>query len=153
MLEYTETACIVWPVIPKVNESAHCTVIFLGEVVGISGAYYRTLRALKESKLSTPGEVPVKGLEVFGIDKQVWVVTLDPDPLEGDYNRLLGALRRNGLDSASSFPDYRPHVTLFPYVDDVGGFEYPDSFTLLSPQLWWGEHKIHRFEWEFLDDL
>lgn len=146
--EFSKTAVVVWPVASETVEDAHVTVVFLGEVVEVAGAYGRALQALKEADLSTPGEIPVTGYEVFGEEKKVWVALLDPEALSAEQARLEGSLRRNGLDNASSFSDYRPHVTIAPYESDDQEFERLASYTLLSPQLWWGEHKVRKYIWE-----
>jgi 2'-5' RNA ligase len=90
-----------------------------------------------------PGEVQVTGVEQFGSgeDDAVWVATLDDSELGELQSSIKAAADRFGFKDASSFPDYRPHVTLGKKTGEEPP-EAPTSVTLGPLEAWWGNDHI-----------
>jgi 2'-5' RNA ligase len=139
MNDYSTTGCIVWPVRELNVPDAHVTVVYLGEISYTDNGLERAVRALKQVESKTPGTVAITGYEVFGQDSLVDVATLDDTYLLPMFEEIEGALLRNGLRNGSSFPGYRPHVTLGPANSDAPLRLTSDSVFLESPVIWWKE--------------
>lgn len=145
MTENAQNACLMWPAMFPGSEEIddpHTTVLFLGELdtVPVPGA---AALLVNVDNLAAPGTVQVTGLEVFGPkDDQVWVATLDDTVLGPLRKRIKEQSEKYGIMDASSFPDYRPHVTLAPYSKTAP--KVPDVVTLGPLEMWWGDE---HFSW------
>lgn len=138
-MDYKKTACIVWPVLGTDIPEAHVTIVFLGELVGKSRTFLSTVCGLSEIRHITPGEIYSTGTAIFGPpEAPVHVVELEEDGLDTVHYAILDGLNKYGVRNASSFPDFRPHVTYGAYLPE----DIPDFFTLGYPELWWGGHKL-----------
>jgi 2'-5' RNA ligase len=115
----------------------HCTIIYLGKVSKVDFTKADVEAALGHVSLEAPGAVRTKGLEMFGPDKDIPVVTLDPGSQVLVLQRIVveGILGVYGIENASEFKDYKPHVTIT--NKDI---EIPESVTLGEPVLWWARH-------------
>lgn len=113
---------------------------YLGEIPEISFTQQDLFDALNASNLSAPGEVSTIGPEMFGPDKDIPVVKLEPTLLlRAQKSTLRYNLRARGIEDASSYANdaYRPHVTLQNPDQKI-----PESITLGAPQVWWGNERI-----------
>ena len=136
--DYDHSSTLMWPV-PEIDTGAHVTVLYCGEDLKLKlppWTYLKMLRGLAEA----PGAVAVTGTEVFGEgDNRVWVATLDDTelgPLRADIKRFCYDIL--GFQDASSYPDYRPHVTLGPWTEGSEAPEVPESFDLGALEFWIG---------------
>jgi hypothetical protein len=80
-------------------------------------------------------------MEMFGPEKDIPVVILEHTYLHKYHDFLTSALAKRGIESASEFKDYRPHVTM----SENAAINYlvpTDPMLLLPVQLWWGGQKI-----------
>lgn len=138
--DYPDSIGIMYPVDwPTDDPKAHCTLFYLGEIQDANFTQDDLFDALDEAQLEAPGDVPTKGLELFGEEKDTPVALLDSLLLRLQ-KRVLGlALGNRDIKDASSFPEYKPHVTLM--SPDV---EIPDTINLGAPQVWWGNERVTR---------
>lgn len=142
--EIDNSKCLMWPAsFPGSDaiEDAHCTVLYMGDDVDLELDPTLVLSALYPY-LDAPGVVEVTGVEIFGEDEKVWVATLATnrlDPLRSDIKEVVHS--QLNVSDASSFPTYRPHVTLGPVTDEDNPPAAPTEVTLGSLELWLGyEH-------------
>lgn len=142
-MDHDSTAVIVWPAMFPLIDDGHCTILYLGEVEDISAAPEDVYTALPN--LSFPGRVAVTGFEVFGSDEKVWVALLDTETLAPLQAEIVEALKEIGVENASEFKDYRPHVTLAPYENDEQDFSHYTFFVLGTPKLWWEGERFPPF--------
>lgn len=143
MSEYDDSAALMWPAIfpgsDKI-EVPHVTVLYLGDKGEVPVSAMAAL-LVNIDNLAAPGTVATTGLEVFGEDDdRVWVATLDDSVLGPLRARIKERSARYGILDASSYPDYRPHVTLVPYSSEKP--KLPRSVTLGPLEMWWGDEHI-----------
>lgn len=143
MTEISQSACLMWPATFPGSEKIkdpHTTVLYLGELDNVPTSGSAAL-LVNSDYLKAPGEVRVTGLEVFGPDDdQVWVATLDDSVLGPLQAKIKEQSARYGIMDASSFPDYRPHVTLGP---KSSAKPTPPKTVHLGPlEMWWGEEHL-----------
>lgn len=140
--EYDTTATLVWPAIYDAVElpDPHVTILYMGEFADLNTAPEELQKVLRQFAIA-PGEVPISNLSIFGDENKVVVAEL---ALPEDFRTLREMIKeetiRAGGRDASSYPDYKPHVTLRKAVEGEtlpGAVE--GTVTLLAPQLWWGE--------------
>lgn len=136
--EHDNSIGIMYPVDwPTDDPEAHCTLFYLGEIQDVDFTTQDLLDALSEADLSAPGPVPTAGLEMFGENKDIPVALLDSLLLRTQKRSLKYILDAKGIEDASSFSGYRPHITLMdPNV------EIPATVTLGAPQVWWGNERV-----------
>lgn len=137
-MDHDTTAVIVWPVLYPLAKDAHCTIMYLGETKDIAVAPSDIIAAVPSI---IPPLVEVTGFEVFGEDEKVWVATLNETYLTPLRDKIVERLERIGLENKSSFPIYRPHVTLAPYTGDDQEFAVT-YFELGRPVLWWEDKSL-----------
>lgn len=118
---------------------AHCTLIYLGEISETGIRIEHVTNALKGIEFNHTGIVDVQGLELFGEDSNILVMTLNSSDLTENFEKVSKALSDVGIENASSFPDYKPHITLNEnYKGPTIGFTLPTTVGLGSPELWYG---------------
>jgi 2'-5' RNA ligase len=138
--DHSQSVGIMYPVDwPTDDPEAHCTLVYLGEIPDANFTQEDLYEALAEVDLEAPGPAHTKEIEFFGEDNDIPVVPLDSMRAKLQKKQLLLALNQRGIKDASSFPQYKPHVTL--QNPDV---EVPDTITLEAPQIWWGGERLER---------
>lgn len=140
MADYSKFASIMWPVpvTRRTPEGSHVTAIFLGEIDKLNVQPSDITKALSSYGHLDQGFVLSNKIEIFGDVEKFLVLTLKThnSALISQRNRMLDRLTATlGLRDASSFPDYRPHMTLGKTADPDG---VPSVMYLEAPQLWWG---------------
>lgn len=140
----------MWPVTtPTGTEGVgaadpHVTVLYLGDRENLHVKPMYVFLALQDL-INSPGEIAVTGTEIFGEDEdRVWVATLDDSEigrLRMQIKELL--LEDLGIKDASSYPVYRPHVTLAPYVEGSEPPAVPETFMLGDLEVWMGDEHFY----------
>ena len=135
MVDNSDGIAVVYPSNwPENDPEAHCTIIYLGKVDEVAFTEQDVRNAMELMQLGAPGEVPVAGPEMFGPDKDIPVVLLEPVPVLTLAKLALEAvLLTFGIENASEFKDYKPHVTVPDHDREI-----PTTVTLGEPVLWWG---------------
>lgn len=124
-------------------ETSHVTLAFLGEQQ-ISDEAALAIADYAAS-LSPDLQVAVTGVDTFGPEEETQkaqVLTLADDVPTQIRDGLLAVLGEHGLQDASDWPDYRPHLTLG--YDDPTNFEVPqtpESITFDRLGIWTPEGK------------
>lgn len=143
MSENDESAALMWPAIFPGSDKIdipHVTVLYLGYKNQVPVSASAAL-LVNIDHLEAPGTIATTGLEAFGSDDdKVWVATLDDSVLGPLREQIKARSARYGIMDASSYPDYRPHVTLAPYGKDKPAL--PRSVTLGPLEMWWGDEHI-----------
>ena len=122
------------------NLEAHCTLMFLGESGTIGVTLDELRNYLSGLSFEDTGIVDVDGLALFGVDSDVLVMKLKSSALIDNFEMVRDRLAKVGVENASSFPDYSPHITLTEnYHGPTIGYTLPTTVGLGKPQLWWGE--------------
>lgn len=136
--DYPDSIGIMYPVDwPTDDPQAHCTLFYLGEQQDANFTAQDLFDALDEADLEAPGDVPTAGLELFGEEQDTPVALLDSLLLRFQKKSLGRVLKEKGIEDASSFPQYRPHVTLM-----NADAEIPPTINLGAPQVWWGNERL-----------
>lgn len=146
MSEYSSSAGLMWPATFPGSEKidgAHVTVVYLGEVSDIRATPNLLLLAL-DGLHETVGDVSVVGTEVFGGGEhdKVWVALLDDKGIGPWREDIKSQLEACGIKDASSFPDYKPHVTLGPYTEGSKAPKVPETVHLGRLEVWWGDKHV-----------
>lgn len=146
MNQFTSSAGLMWPATFPGSENVddpHCTVVYLGKVTEQPHTPLALL-LVSNDYLEAPGDVRVTGVEIFGEgeDDRVWVATLDDTRLGPLRAKIKAAIERYNFKDGSSFPDYRPHVTLSKYEGDDSRPEAPQRVSLGQLEAWWGGDHI-----------
>jgi len=120
-------------------EESHLTLVYLGEQeVGeeVEDAIAEYAQALSETI-----EMPVVGVDILGEDNDAEVLMLAPDTPSQVRDGLLEVLREHGLDDASEWPEYTPHVTLgyIPEGEEGEVLKPPEAITFDRLAIWRGE--------------
>lgn len=150
MSEFSTSACLMWPVTtPTGTEGVggadpHVTVLYLGDSENLHVKPMYVFLALQDL-VNSPGEITVAGTEIFGDDDdQVWVAVLDDSELGRIQSQIKGILLEDlGIKDESSYPIYRPHVTLAPYVEGSEPPIVPESFALGDLEVWIGDEHFY----------
>lgn len=147
----SEGICIAYPyVFPRDSDlpidysiPAHCTLIYLGYVDEVDFSKEDVLDSVRGMSFGDTGIVDVDGLELFGPESDILVMRLNSSVLMDNFETVRDELAENGIENASSFPDYNPHITLAEnYHGPTIGYTLPTTVGLAKPQLWWGEEWI-----------
>lgn len=120
-------------------EESHLTLVYLGEQEvseEVEDAIAEYAQALSETI-----EMPVVGVDILGEDNDAEVLMLAPDTPSQVRDGLLEVLREHGLDDASEWPEYTPHVTLgyIPEGEEGEVVEPPEAITFDRLAIWRGE--------------
>jgi len=138
MSEYDDYAAIVMPSIwPYDKDDSHCTMLALGEIPELQYGPLDVVGVVSARMLLPDRVVDVKtdGIQFFGEDADVAVMTLEKHPILMDLNEEFKAtFDWAGLEYGKTFPDYKPHITLG--EDKSGRMPMVD---LYRPELWWGD--------------
>lgn len=154
-MDYSDSIAIVFPADwpnessnLKVNKPSepHCTLIWLGNIPDVSYTKEDVQNLLDRMSIKAPGEVPTTGVELFGPEGDVLVVTLDSERLEPIRDAIEEGLKKIGGKNASQYKDYKPHVT----IDEEATLskeeaeielDIADTVTLGAPVVWWGDER------------
>lgn len=118
-------------------EESHLTLAYLGEqevseeFETALGKYARTL--------SDQIEMSVQGVDQFGDETEpAQVLTLAPDVPTQVRDGVLALMQEHGLEDASTWPDYRPHVTLgyIPEGEQPEAVDAPESIAFDRLAVW-----------------
>ena len=152
MSDYTSSAGLMWPATFPGSENVddpHCTVVYLGDVKAPPLDNPLALLLVTNDYLAAPGEVAVTGIEKFptggsGGDAggAVWVARLDDSTLGPLRAEIKAAAEHWAFKDASSFPDFKPHVTLGKYNGEDSRPEAPKSVNLGELEAWWGAEHV-----------
>lgn len=144
--EYTKEdyIAVMWPVAYPLDYPApkdpHITIIMLGTTDTANFTKDEVLDAMKETNYNAMPYVSVSGLEWFGPDNDVPVLTVKHSFLFDYKKHLERRLAERGIFNTSSYPDYRPHITIT--EDAATGNNYPLKLVLGPVELWWGTEHI-----------
>lgn len=145
MSDYSESVSIMFPASWPVDKpDAHCTIIYLGEKSELPVDKDILEAVVARLGFSDPGPVPVTGLALFGPERNVLVATLDPEKLQPIRDSFERTLAKVGVENASEYKTYRPHVTIQEgydghLADAMSSLFIPKTIGLEAPQLWWGD--------------
>lgn len=147
MAEYPTSIGIMFPASwPTDLDDAHCTLIYLGDMADATFTKEDLEIVIQRLDKRAPEEVIITGMDLFGPDKNVLVATLDTVKLQPLRRSFEVTLAKIGVENASEFKDYKPHVTI---SEDFSGsledaerdIKLPRTLFLGAPKLWWGnEH-------------
>lgn len=149
---YDDSICIAYPyVFPQDTDlpidyeiEAHCTLIYLGVFSDAEGKFgMEDLRRVLDSvSFEDLGIIDVEGLELFGFDMDVLVMSLNSSKLQEYFAIVASKLADMGIENKSSFPTYNPHITLNEnYHGPTIGFTLPTTVGLGQPEVWWGDQR------------
>lgn len=140
MSDYPDSATIMWPAEIDSVDVPHTTIMYLGEIQDLDVSPEEIINVLKNLNLDAPGDVPVQGVEIFGEENKVFVAILETEKLSLMREYIKAAVQVHlPLQDASSYPDYRPHVTVGSVDNYTGPKEIPASIPLGDIELWWGD--------------
>lgn len=138
MSGFSDSIAIVWPSNwPMADEEAHCTIMFLGNISNVSFTKIDLWNAISTIKWPLMS-VRTAGIEMFGPKADIPVVRLDSVILHTFHDKLEATLKAEGIESASEFKEYKPHITVKNYEEDM---LIPDIVHLGSPEVWWGDER------------
>lgn len=137
MGEFSQSIAIVYPSNWPVEDLAHCTMIYVGEISKVDFTKEDLTSTLDQFVWPKNSIVPTGNLEYFGPNKNISVVTLK----RTSYLYLArlcveDALKLKGIINASEYKDYRPHIT----VPDPT-LAIPQFVELSAPVVWWGDDR------------
>lgn len=103
----------------------HMTLVYAGKTEGRPESDFNALAkdAISAARITGSFRLQVEGVEVFGDDEKVDVLTFTPTP------QLLVARKRVEEWNASEFKDFKPHATIGPEGSAAEMFKgYQDPF-------------------------
>lgn len=144
--DFSDVASVSWPAVYDAVElpDPHCTVVYMGELGRLAKVDVDALTEALRAVSVAPGEVPISHFSVFGPDDgKVLVAELE---MTEDFLTLREMIKQivveQGGRDASSYPDYKPHVTVkkLPNGTEEVPEDLPEqsSVVLQAPMLWWG---------------
>jgi 2'-5' RNA ligase len=111
--------------VPYMGFDAHCTVLYLGDTEEEKADEIR--KFLDQSQLATfSSHANRKGIELFGPNLDVPVVTLEVNDSVNDIRRLC----EKNFESPSEFKEWNPHVTLD--LETPGSLVIPPILSLIE---------------------
>lgn len=131
---------IVWPswFLGSTDPTLHCTALFLGDTE-TTKIDRRDIESVLRWEGLDPGAIRVTGLALFGMERNIPVLTIDSPALRIEQEWLTRELEMYGITSPSEF-GFNPHVTI---AKELYG-PTPNFIQLESPVLWWGDERpIH----------
>lgn len=118
---------------------AHCTLMYLGDINDSDLTPESILESLKDIEFNPTGIVDVDKLELFGPENNVLVMTLNSSDLQENFDKVSKV-----LENASSYSEYRPHITLNEnYTGPTLGYTLPTTVGLGYPELWYGDERFN----------
>lgn len=119
-------------------ELAHVTLVYAGDVEDLRETDRNDIAktALDIAMDFEPFTVKVTGVELFGDEEPVDVLTLDLTP------ELIEMRKRLVYWNASQYTDYKPHATIGPAGPYKSEAVYPESLTFDRIGFFWGENKL-----------
>lgn len=145
--EPRELAAVMWPVVyPVVPErpewrpsEPHCTIIYFGEVKDLNFTKDEVIECIRETYHSVYLWARVTGLDWFGLEKNVPVLTVEHDYLQTYHDSLVACLAARGIKWDETFA-YKPHVSIT--NEAALDNQYPSTLLLTPVELWWGGEHI-----------
>lgn len=141
--DYPDSIGVMWPVdfspnypfkpVPKM----HITNMYLGEMQDVNFDKEELIDRLYGIG-QTYFWADVVGTERFGPEQDIPVLRVDHTEIYKVHDEVEYALAAVGIQSASSFPDYKPHVT----VDDEIWAKPPTRVWVRALMIWWGNERI-----------
>lgn len=146
--DYSGYAAIMWPAKYPYQgnaryqpENPHCTIITLtSDINSVNYTKEDILSVIRATDWNVLLPATVKGLEWFGPDQNIPVLTLEHDYLEKYHNQIKIALDNVNAVYDTTYPEYKPHVTITPDAALEG--VYPSKIFLAPVELWWGDEHI-----------
>lgn len=132
---------IVWPAwfLGSTDSTLHCTALFLGDTETTTFDR-RDIEAILRWEGADPGACKVTGVDLFGKEKNIPVLTIESRALTIEQEWLTRELDMYGITSPSEF-GFNPHVTI---SKEEAKPYFPHYIQLESPVLWWGSSRpIH----------
>lgn len=142
--EFSDAVAVVFPVewdtfyAGPTLPLQHTTILYLGRFADINFTADEVVKALSLVDLNIFVWAEVTGKAMLGPDSDVPVLLVENPVVHKIHDMVEGALARVGIHSASSFPDYLPHIT----VNEEIFATPPTNAMLLPAQLWWGDERI-----------
>ena len=140
--DYSDSVALVYPASLKF-EDAHVTIMFLGTVSeNLAGRSADEIVTVLHQEPELNQYLIVRTTErvMFGQNQDIPVVLVDNPLLHHNRSVVEELLFDIGIESASAFTEYKPHITL-PEPDYV----LPKEVVIAPPTLWWGNSKIEIF--------
>ena len=131
--DFSQSISVVFPASWPDREDAHCTIMYLGEIPDVSFTKAQLLAAVQPVAPGTYLAADTAGVEMFGPDNDIPVVPLQHPLLDVIHKMMTIELLSVGIESASEFTEYRPHVTITDADTDI-----PSIIILGPPVVWWG---------------
>lgn len=142
--DYPDSIGVMWPVYFLEDyehgnfDSAHVTCMYLGEMQDINFTKEELLVTLTNRYSDMFIWATVADRVMFGENSDVTVLTLANSHIHAIHDEVESLLNAIGIQSASSFTDYKPHVTV-----DQETWDNPPNGVLLGPlMVWWGNERI-----------
>jgi hypothetical protein len=119
----------------------HCTIIMLGTTDVATFTKEEVLFVIRSiPSWNSMVYATVTELEWFGENKDIPVLRVEHTLLETFHDQLEEGLAAVGIKNTSSFPEYKPHVTITPEIVDSNTM--PRRLLLGPVELWWGGERI-----------
>lgn len=132
---------IVFPAwfLGSTDQELHATALFLGNTDTTTFSRGAIQDVLDHICLD-PGPVKVTGIDLFGKEKNIPVLTIENKALTVVQQWMERELDLIGIVSPSTFP-FNPHVTI---AKETARPYFPHYVQLEAPVLWWGaDRAIH----------
>lgn len=147
MTDYSKDIALMFPATvtggSETNVDTHVTSLYIGSVEDVPFTADQLVEALQPYLPLAVGAVFPRELELFGEEKDYLVVSVDDYQLDIVHSLVLNVVKQLGGKDASSYPDYKAHVTLQEnFTGELDKQEIPTKITLGPLQLWWGNDKI-----------
>lgn len=145
-----DSAIITWPVekvylndtMDYLPDDAHITILYIPDIYNPDLGFTKedVLDAIRDTDWDIMINPKVKGLEFFGPENDVAVLTLDHPYLQQYRDNVKMALAKRGIVVEETYPEYKPHVTIKSDADTDREF---DNRIWAGPvELWWGDEYI-----------
>lgn len=151
--KYAQTIAIVYPAAAPSDEynlpidkeiQTHVTINILGQIPEVDFSKDELVITLRNIEWEKITEAKVGHLELFGLDSDFLVMTLDAPALRNNRNLVYETLAGVGISSLDKFPEYRPHITLMENYEGLleSPEDLPETVKLGLPTLWWGNEAV-----------
>lgn len=141
--DYPDSIGVMWPAFftgtypMKEVDKMHITCMYLGEIPDVNFTREELIDTISGlGQMYFYGEIT--GVERFGPRQDIPVLRVDHQQLytvQAEVEKHLAAV---GINSASSFPEYKPHVTVNEEI-----FARPPEVVRVHPlMVWWGNERV-----------
>lgn len=137
--DVSDSAVIAYPASwPSDLSTSHVTLLYLGSIAEANFTKDEVISTLAHVDLDMFFYVKTTGLDLFGPEKDIIVVRVDHPMLHSQREAVEAKLAAVGINNASEFKEYKPHITIRPEHK-----QYIPARVLLSPPyLYWGDEQI-----------